>query len=177
MRREPQGNKRPCGLMDKALLGFRIGPQSAATPNLHVGHLAVTSPSANSRPKMMKMMGGKYGLPACSRSGKAPRELEPRSLDSEPRVLAVTPRSQLSLLGTTGRKLPESAARRAGGPGGRAGSLSQCDSEASVLVVALACNMTVDPLVNSMTPAGLEPAISGSVSRCLIHWATGPIAL
>ena len=26
-----------------------------------------------------------------------------------------------------------------------------------------------------MTPAGLEPAIPGSVGRCLIHWATGPI--
>ena len=25
-----------------------------------------------------------------------------------------------------------------------------------------------------MTPAGLEPAIRGSVGRCLIHWATGP---
>ena len=28
----------------------------------------------------------------------------------------------------------------------------------------------------TMTPAGLEPAIPGSVGRCLIHWATGPIA-
>ena len=27
---------------------------------------------------------------------------------------------------------------------------------------------------NKMTPAGLEPAIPGSVGRCLIHWATGP---
>ena len=26
----------------------------------------------------------------------------------------------------------------------------------------------------NMTPAGLEPAIPGSVGRCLIHWATGP---
>ena len=26
----------------------------------------------------------------------------------------------------------------------------------------------------SMNPAGLEPAIPGSVGRCLIHWATGP---
>ena len=26
-----------------------------------------------------------------------------------------------------------------------------------------------------MTPAGLEPAIPGSVGRCLIHWATGPM--
>ena len=25
-----------------------------------------------------------------------------------------------------------------------------------------------------MTPAGLEPAIPGSVGRCLIHWAKGP---
>ena len=29
----------------------------------------------------------------------------------------------------------------------------------------------------TMTPAGLEPAIPGSVGRCLIHWATGPIDL
>ena len=28
---------------------------------------------------------------------------------------------------------------------------------------------------NKMTPAGLEPAIPGSVGRCLIHWATGPV--
>ena len=28
----------------------------------------------------------------------------------------------------------------------------------------------------SLTPAGLEPAIPGSVGRCLIHWATGPHA-
>ena len=28
-----------------------------------------------------------------------------------------------------------------------------------------------------MTPAGLEPAIPGSVGRCLIHWATGPDAV
>jgi hypothetical protein len=28
----------------------------------------------------------------------------------------------------------------------------------------------------SMTPAGLEPALPGSVSRCLIPWATGPAA-
>ena len=30
-------------------------------------------------------------------------------------------------------------------------------------------------LVPKMTPAGLEPAIPGSVGRCLIHWATGPL--
>ena len=29
--------------------------------------------------------------------------------------------------------------------------------------------------VVQMTPAGLEPAIPGSVGRCLIHWATGPL--
>ena len=29
---------------------------------------------------------------------------------------------------------------------------------------------------SDMTPAGLEPAIPGSVGRCLIHWATGPLA-
>ncbi len=28
--------------------------------------------------------------------------------------------------------------------------------------------------MGQMTPAGLEPAIPGSVGRCLIHWATGP---
>ena len=28
-----------------------------------------------------------------------------------------------------------------------------------------------------LTPAGLEPAIPGSVGRCLIHWATGPLTL
>ena len=28
---------------------------------------------------------------------------------------------------------------------------------------------------SKMTPAGLEPAIPGSVGRCLIHWATGPV--
>ena len=26
-----------------------------------------------------------------------------------------------------------------------------------------------------MTPVGLEPTIPGSVGRCLIHWATGPV--
>ena len=29
-------------------------------------------------------------------------------------------------------------------------------------------------LQHQMNPAGLEPAIPGSVGRCLIHWATGP---
>ena len=28
--------------------------------------------------------------------------------------------------------------------------------------------------IMAMTPAGLEPAIPGSVGRCLIHWARGP---
>ena len=28
-----------------------------------------------------------------------------------------------------------------------------------------------------MTPAGLKPAIPGSVGRCLIHWATVPLGL
>ena len=28
--------------------------------------------------------------------------------------------------------------------------------------------------IDKMTPVGLEPAIPGSVGRCLIHWATGP---
>ena len=27
-----------------------------------------------------------------------------------------------------------------------------------------------------MTPVGLEPTIPGSVGRCLIHWATGPLS-
>ena len=27
-----------------------------------------------------------------------------------------------------------------------------------------------------MIPVGLEPTIPGSVGRCLVHWATGPIA-
>ena len=31
-------------------------------------------------------------------------------------------------------------------------------------------------VIVGMTPAGLEPAIPGSVGRCLIHWATGPDA-
>ena len=31
------------------------------------------------------------------------------------------------------------------------------------------------PSTTLMTPAGLEPAIPGSVGRCLIHWATGPL--
>ena len=31
------------------------------------------------------------------------------------------------------------------------------------------------PWTAKMTPAGLEPAIPGSVGRCLIHWATGPV--
>ena len=35
--------------------------------------------------------------------------------------------------------------------------------------VCLACAFT------NVTPAGLEPAIPGSVGRCLIHWATGPL--
>ena len=28
--------------------------------------------------------------------------------------------------------------------------------------------------MGKMTLVGLEPTISGSVDRCLIHWATGP---
>ena len=32
-----------------------------------------------------------------------------------------------------------------------------------------------EPHGAAMTPAGLEPAIPGSVGRCLIHWATGPL--
>ena len=33
-----------------------------------------------------------------------------------------------------------------------------------------------EPHGAAMTPAGLEPAIPGSVGRCLIHWATGPLS-
>ena len=29
-------------------------------------------------------------------------------------------------------------------------------------------------MIGTMTPAGLEPAIPGSVGQCLIHWATRP---
>jgi hypothetical protein len=32
------------------------------------------------------------------------------------------------------------------------------------------------PAVKKVTLVGLEPTISGSVDRCLIHWATGPDA-
>jgi hypothetical protein len=56
-----------------------------------------------------------FDPPDCSRSGKAPRRFKPRSLDSESKVPTVTPRGQVSLLGATGRKLPESAVGRAGG--------------------------------------------------------------
>ena len=38
-------------------------------------------------------------------------------------------------------------------------------------VIRLRCMFT------KMTPAGLEPASPGSVGRCLIHWATGPVAV
>ena len=37
-----------------------------------------------------------------------------------------------------------------------------------------AANVDSDCGGEKMTPAGLEPAIPGSVGRCLIHWATGP---
>jgi hypothetical protein len=110
----------------------------ATTPKLHGAHLAVALPLAISD---RKMMGGACGLPHLSRSGKAPRRLEPRSLDSESRVLAVTPRGQLSLLGTAGRKLPDSMAKRAGGPGGRTGRLPRCVFEALTLVVGVTANI------------------------------------
>ena len=49
-------------------------------------------------------------------------------------------------------------------------------------VVAYLCNLPVvasflsSPLhLPLLTPVGLEPAIPGSVGRCLIHWATGTI--
>ena len=34
--------------------------------------------------------------------------------------------------------------------------------------------LAIRSALKAMTPAGLEPAIPGSVGRCLIHWATGP---
>jgi hypothetical protein len=37
--------------------------------------------------------------------------------------------------------------------------------------------MTAVGFEHEMTPAGLEPAIPGSVGRCLIHWATEPVLL
>jgi hypothetical protein len=73
---------------------FVFGTQCATTPKLHGAHLAVALPFAISR---LKMMGGTCGLPYLSRSGKASRGFEPRSLDSESRVLTVTPRSRRSL--------------------------------------------------------------------------------
>ena len=44
----------------------------------------------------------------------------------------------------------------------------------SMFVISMS-NSPQKMLLNEMTPAGLEPAIPGSVGRCLIHWATGPM--
>ena len=52
----------------------------------------------------------------------------------------------------------------------RQDSLVSNSSAAAVANVISAMVLSLDP----MTPAGLEPAIPGSVGRCLIHWATGP---
>ena len=43
-------------------------------------------------------------------------------------------------------------------------------------VVILKCAIKCSRIrsAHKVTPAGLEPAIPGSVGRCLIHWATGP---
>jgi hypothetical protein len=60
--------------------------------------------------------GGKCGLPDCSRSGKAPRRFETRSLASESQVLTVAPRSQLS------RPVLAPPAGSSGGAGGWAAS-------------------------------------------------------
>ena len=47
------------------------------------------------------------------------------------------------------------------------GCISSCSSRPERAVYALS--------VKNMTLAGLQPAIPGSVGRCLIHWATGPL--
>ena len=44
----------------------------------------------------------------------------------------------------------------------------------SMFVISMS-NSPQKMLLNEMTPAGLEPAIPGSVGRCLIRWATGPV--
>jgi hypothetical protein len=56
-------------------------------------------------------------------------------------VLTVTPRGQLSLPGAAGRKLPDSMAKRAGGPGGRTGRSPRCVFEALTLVVGVTANI------------------------------------
>ena len=51
------------------------------------------------------------------------------------------------------------------------------DMSAEVWVGVIAASRlewNLQPAIIKMTPAGLEPAIPGSVVRCLIHWATGP---
>jgi hypothetical protein len=111
----------------------------------HVGQL-----TAGGHVAIRPRMGGKCGLPDWSRSGKAPRGFDSRSLHSESRALTVTPRGQLSLLGATGPKLPESVGKRAGGPGGRAGSSARCDFEAPALVVALARSLLRRRLIHQV---------------------------
>ena len=54
------------------------------------------------------------------------------------------------------------------------GPLALSAPMASCSVCACIHNFTTRP-ATAMTPVGLEPAIPGSVGRCLIHWATGPI--
>ena len=66
---------------------------------------------------------------------------EPPSLDSESRVLTVTPQDR------------------------RAFSFEQ-----QILFLE-----DIIEGKNLLTLVGLEPTISGSVDRCLIHWATGPL--
>ena len=65
-------------------------------------------------------------------------------------------------------------------------SITLIASIALIAAIAFIALMAATPLLLSlplplrlvcMTPAGLEPAIPGSVGRCLIHWATGPADL
>ena len=56
-----------------------------------------------------------------------------------------------------------------------AGSATSIEQSVAVHSRNYICSMACRTM--QMTPAGLEPAIPGSVGRCLIHWATGPRAL
>ena len=62
-------------------------------------------------------------------------------------------------------------------PTGLAGR--RLNHSAKVSIVFITVEILVKGKLNSnrlinLTPVGLEPTISGSVDRCLIHWATGP---
>ena len=54
------------------------------------------------------------------------------------------------------------------------GHIQAIVAESGPAISAL-CSSSSVFLPRIMTPAGLEPAIPGSVGRCLIHWATGPV--